>query len=136
MHLPPTDRAHEPPKLLLHRPIALCGLSLKRAKRPLVILGFEHPQEVAHLSGAALVLTAAVMFTITQNSSGFILIGMSLLFGFTNGFGGFANQATLYRQTRAEEIAVASGLYRTFSYMGAIFSSSFAESSLVVALPR
>jgi hypothetical protein len=49
---------------------------------------------------------------------------MSLLLGFTNGFSGFANQATLYTQTPADEIAVASGLYRTFGYIGAIFSSS------------
>jgi MFS family permease len=49
---------------------------------------------------------------------------MTLLFGFANGFASFANQATLYSQAPAEEIAVASGLYRTFSYVGAIFSSS------------
>ena len=76
------------------------------------------------LAGTALVLTAVVMFMITQHSSVLVLIGMSLLFGCANGFSGFANQATLYGQTRAEEIAVASGLYRTFSYIGAIFSSS------------
>ena len=49
---------------------------------------------------------------------------MSLLLGFTNGFGGFANQAALYLQAPAEDIAVASGLFRTFAYIGAIFSSS------------
>jgi hypothetical protein len=49
---------------------------------------------------------------------------MTLLFGVTNGLGSFANQTTLYLQAPAAEIAVASGLYRTFSYVGAIFSSS------------
>ena len=52
------------------------------------------------------------------------MIGMTLLFGLTNGLASFANQATLYVQAPAAEIAVASGLYRTFSYVGAIFSSS------------
>ena len=76
------------------------------------------------LAGAALILAAAVVLTITRNSSIIVLIGMSLLLGFTNGFGGFANQAALYVQTPAEDIAVASGLFRTFAYIGAIFSSN------------
>jgi predicted MFS family arabinose efflux permease len=75
-------------------------------------------------AAVALILTAGVMLLITHESSVLVLIGMSLLFGFTNGFSGFANQATLYVQTPAEDIAVAAGLYRTFSYIGAIFSSS------------
>lgn len=45
-------------------------------------------------------------------------------FGVSNGFSGIANQATLYLQAEAEEIAVASGLQRTFDYIGAIFSAS------------
>ena len=76
------------------------------------------------LAGVALMLTAAVMLLITHDSGIPVLIGMSLLFGFSNGFSGFANQATLYVQTPAGDIAVASGLYRTFGYIGAIFSAS------------
>ncbi|PJJ62312.1 MFS transporter [Compostimonas suwonensis] len=76
------------------------------------------------LAGAALILTAGVMLLITAGSSVLVLIGMSLLFGFANGFSGFANQAALYGQTSADDIAVASGLYRTVSYIGAIFSAS------------
>jgi predicted MFS family arabinose efflux permease len=76
------------------------------------------------LTGVCLVLTGAVMRTITHDSAVAVLIGMSLLFGLANGFSGYANQATLYLQSAADEIAVASGLYRTFAYFGAIFSSS------------
>jgi MFS family permease len=76
------------------------------------------------LTGASLVLTGVVMLFITHSSNVLVLIGMSLLFGFANGFCGFANQAALYVQRPADEIAVASGLYRTFAYFGAIFSSS------------
>jgi MFS family permease len=80
------------------------------------------------LAGVSLILAAAVVLTITRDSSIIVLIGMSLLLGFTNGFGGFANQAALYVQTPAADIAadiaVASGLFRTFAYIGAIFSSS------------
>jgi len=76
------------------------------------------------LASVALLATAAVLLVVTRDSSVFLLLLMSVLFGFTNGLSGFANQATLYVQSPAEEIAVASGLYRTFSYIGAIFSSS------------
>lgn len=75
---------------------------------------------------AALILTGVVILFITHSSSILVvsLIGMSVLFGVTNGFSGFANQAALYMQAPAAEIAVAAGPYRTFSYIGAIFSSS------------
>ena len=76
------------------------------------------------LSGVALILSAGVTLVINKDSSVLALIGMSLLLGCINGFGGFANQAALYMQTPAEDIAVASGLYRTLAYIGAIFSSS------------
>lgn len=79
------------------------------------------------LAGVALILTSVVMLLITSASGVPILIGMSLLFGCANGFGGFANQATLYVQAPAEDIAVASGLYRTANYIGAIFSSSLID---------
>ncbi len=76
------------------------------------------------ITGVTIVLTAVVLLILNQNSSILLMIGMTLLFGMTNGLASFANQATLYVQAPAAEIAVASGLYRTFSYIGAIFSSS------------
>ncbi len=76
------------------------------------------------LGGVALILTAGMMLTITHASPIVVLISMSLLLGLTNGFAGFGNQATLYVQAPAADIAVASGLYRTAAYIGAIFSSS------------
>jgi hypothetical protein len=76
------------------------------------------------LAGVALGLTAGVMLVITHESRVFVLVGMSLLLGVTNGFSGFGNQAALYMQSSADDIAVASGLLRTAAYLGAIFSSS------------
>jgi MFS family permease len=76
------------------------------------------------LAGACFALTGLVMLGITHTSNIIVLIGMSLLFGLANGLSGFANQATLYVQSPADEIAVASGLFRTFAYIGSIFSAS------------
>ena len=76
------------------------------------------------LSGAAPVLAAIVMLFVTAQSSILVLIGVTLLVGLTNGLGGFANQAALYIQSPAEEIAVGAGLLRTSTNLAAIFSSS------------
>jgi MFS family permease len=76
------------------------------------------------VAGGAMIATAIVVMQLQQNSSILLMIGMTLLFGIMNGFSSFANQASLYVFAPAAEIAVASGLSRTFSYVGAIFSSS------------
>jgi hypothetical protein len=65
-----------------------------------------------------------MMVRITNTSSIAWLIAMSMLIGAANGFSGFGNQATLYMQAPAKDIAVAAGLLRTSAYIGAIFSSS------------
>jgi MFS family permease len=76
------------------------------------------------ITGISLVATAGIALTLTHRSSIWLMVVMTLLFGITNGLSSFANQATLYLQAPATEIAVASGLYRTSNYVGAIFSSS------------
>jgi MFS family permease len=76
------------------------------------------------ITGVVLVVAAVMLLIITSGSSIILLIGMSLLVGIANGFGGFGNQAALYLQSPPEQIAVASGLLRTATYVGAIFSSS------------
>jgi MFS family permease len=76
------------------------------------------------LGAAALVLTGGMLLLIGRSSPLVLLVGMSVLFGLTNGFCSFANQAALYVQSPPETVAVASGLFRTFGYLGAIFSAS------------
>ena len=76
------------------------------------------------IGGAAIIGSGVALWFLSSTSSVLFMIGVSLLLGLTNGFTGFANQACLYSQAPADEIAVASGLYRTFAYIGAIFSSS------------
>lgn len=76
------------------------------------------------LAAVAQTLAAAVLLAITSRSTIIELVAMSLLLGLTSGFAGFGNQATLYLQTPAEDIAVAAGLLRTSAYLGAIFSAS------------
>ena len=76
------------------------------------------------LSGVALVATSLMMIAADGGTPMALLLAMTGLLGFANGFAGFANQTALYVQSSAEGIAVAAGLYRTFAYIGAIFSAS------------
>jgi predicted MFS family arabinose efflux permease len=101
--------------------LPLSGLSIVLAR----VVSTRGWVRVPLIVGSATVIAAAlVMLAMGQGSPVWVMIGMSLLVGATNGLTGFANQATLYVQAPAAEIAVASGLYRTFAYIGAIFSSS------------
>lgn len=76
------------------------------------------------LGALAIAAAAALLLLMDANTSVWLLLLMAALLGVANGLTGFANQASLYVQAPAAEIAVASGLYRTFAYIGAIFSSS------------
>src|SRR6202035_151451 len=52
------------------------------------------------------------------------LVVVSLLFGVATGAGASANQTALYTQAGAGQIGTASGLLRTFGYLGSIASSA------------
>jgi MFS family permease len=76
------------------------------------------------LGALAIAAAATILLLMDAHTSVWLLLLMAALLGVANGLTGFANQASLYVQAPAGEIAVASGLYRTFAYIGAIFSSS------------
>ena len=81
----------------------------------------------ALVSGALTVIAAgAVLMVVQADMPGLVavLVGMSVLFGAANGLTNVAIQTALYLQAPAEQIGTASGLLRTFGYIGAIFSSS------------
>lgn len=65
-----------------------------------------------------------VMLAMRHDSPVTMLIAMSVLMGLANGLNSFANQAALYIQSPPSQIGVASGLYRTFAYFGAIASAT------------
>ncbi len=104
---------------LIMVPLSLTGIVLARlnstrgwVRVPLVV------------GAAALSATGLAMLGLDSASPLVALLGLSVLFGIPNGLSSFANQAALYVQAPADEIAVAAGLQRTSAYLGAIFSSS------------
>jgi MFS family permease len=104
---------------LLLLPLSGTGIVLARivsvrgwVRRPLIV------------GALALIGTGVAALFIDHRAGVLVLLGLTLLFGTTNGLSNFANQTTLYVQSPSETFAVASGLYRTASYLGAIFSAS------------
>ncbi len=72
---------------------------------------------------ACLAGSAGVLLLTGTTPIGWIIV-VTLLFGVTLGTGASANQTALYAQVPPEQIGTASGLFRTFGYIGSIASSA------------
>jgi len=77
------------------------------------------------LIGTGVLLSAsAALLTVGAGAAVVVLITVGVLFGIPNGLNVVANQAAMYRQAPAGQPGVASGLFRTAQYIGAIFAAS------------
>jgi MFS family permease len=75
--------------------------------------------------GAACCLAASAgVLALTTSTPIVWLVVVTLIFGITLGTSVSANQTTLYAQVTAGQIGTASGLFRTFGYIGSIASSA------------
>jgi MFS family permease len=72
---------------------------------------------------ACLAGSAGVLALTTSTPIAWIVV-VSLLFGVATGTGASANQTALYTQVPGAQIGTASGLLRTFGYIGSIASSA------------
>jgi MFS family permease len=72
---------------------------------------------------ACLVGSAGVLILVTSTPIVWIAV-ITLFFGITLGASLSANQTTLYAQVTPDQIGTASGLFRTFGYLGSIASSA------------
>ncbi|HEY1702430.1 MAG TPA: MFS transporter [Trebonia sp.] len=72
---------------------------------------------------ACLVGSAGVLFLSGSVWIGWI-VAITLVFGLVTGFASAGNQTALYSQAPAEQLGTASGLLRTFGYVGSIASSA------------
>jgi MFS family permease len=78
------------------------------------------------LIAAALSMVAgsAGILLLTTHSPVILIIAVMLVFGITIGTTTIGNQTALYTQAPAEHIGTASGLFRTFGYVGSIGSAA------------
>ncbi|MBM9509307.1 MFS transporter [Actinacidiphila acididurans] len=75
-------------------------------------------------AGFALALGAAGILLLTATSPRLLILLITLLFGVTLGAGISAGQTALYLQAAPDQVGTASGLLRTFTYVGSIASST------------
>ena len=77
------------------------------------------------LAAAVLMLLGAVAaLFLTSRSPVAAIVAVTALFGLMSGTHNVTNQAALYRDAPAEKVGTASGLLRTFGYVGSIASAT------------
>ncbi|MEW2545987.1 MFS transporter [Streptomyces sp. NPDC047002] len=75
-------------------------------------------------AGAALTVGAAGICFLTSTTPLLLVVAVAFVFGVTLGAGNSASQTSLYLQAGQDQVGTASGLLRTFTYVGSIASST------------
>jgi MFS family permease len=104
--------------LLLLPTSVISGVVVVPISRRNLVRGPVIVAAVACLAGSA----GALLLT-SDTATGWIVL-ITLLFGVALGAGASGNQIALYTQAPPEQLGVASGLFRTFGYIGSIASSA------------
>jgi MFS family permease len=73
--------------------------------------------------GSMLVASAGILF-VTSHSPAVLVLAVMMIFGLTVGTTTVSNQTAVYLQAPADQIGIASGLFRTFGYLGSIASAT------------
>ncbi|MFI9834538.1 MFS transporter [Streptomyces sp. NPDC051913] len=103
--------------LILPMSVFAALISLPFARRNLV-------RPALYCTAAAAVVGPACLLLFTSTTPVWALVLITMVFGIVSGLGVIGNQAALYQQAPAEAVGVAAGLMRTFTYLGAVLSSS------------
>jgi MFS family permease len=76
------------------------------------------------VGAASFVLATLAVTLFTSQTPVLAIVGVTLLFAITLGTTSVSNQTALYTQAPADQVGTAAGLFRTFSYLGSIASST------------
>ena len=76
------------------------------------------------LAAVSCLAASAGVLLLTRSTPLAWIVLVTLVFGITLGSGASANQTALYTQVASAQIGTASGLFRTFGYVGSIGSSA------------
>jgi MFS family permease len=96
----------------------LAGLVISPAARRNLVRGPVIAAAIACLIGSA-----GVLMLTSSTWIGWVVV-ITLVFGLVSGLSAAGNQTALYAQAPAEQLGTASGLLRTFGYVGSIASSA------------
>ncbi|MFD8280210.1 MFS transporter [Streptomyces solisilvae] len=76
------------------------------------------------VSALLLLVGAAATLFLDSGTPLIVVVAITAVFGLTSGAGNVANQTVLYREAPPESVGTASGLLRTFGYIGSIASAA------------
>lgn len=103
--------------LVLPMSVFAALVSVPFARRGLV-------RSALYCTAVAAVLGPVGLLLFTSTTPIWVMVLITMVFGVVSGLGVIGNQAALYQQAPAEAVGVAAGLMRTFTYLGAVLSSS------------
>jgi MFS family permease len=104
--------------------LALIPMGVLSAVTGRVVSRFTRLRGSLIVSAVTLVLGAIAMLFLTSHSPLAAVICVTVLFGLVAGFGNVTNQTVLYKEAPAEKVGTASGLLRTFGYIGSIAAAT------------
>jgi MFS family permease len=104
--------------------LALIPMGLLSAGTARVVSRSAKLRPALIVSAIALIVGAVGTLFLTSHSPLVAIIGVTALFGLVAGFGNVTNQTALYKESPPEKVGTASGLLRTFGYVGSIAAAT------------
>ncbi len=104
--------------------LILLPMGLLSAVAARLVANYVNVRTPLILGAALLVLGSIASLFLTSGTPIIAIIGVTALFGLMSGISNLSNQTALYRVAPAEKLGTASGLLRTFGYVGSIASAT------------
>jgi nicotinamidase-related amidase/predicted MFS family arabinose efflux permease len=104
--------------------LVLLPMGLLSAVAARLVANYVNVRMPLIVGAALLVLGSIASLFLTSGTPIIAIIGVTALFGLMSGISNLSNQTALYRVAPAEKLGTASGLLRTFGYVGSIASAT------------
>lgn len=104
--------------------LALLPMGLLSAAAARAVANYVNVRTPLIVAAVLLVAGSICSLFLTSSTPVPAVIGVTALFGLMSGLSNLANQTALYRESPAEKLGTASGLLRTFGYVGSIASAT------------
>ncbi|MFI5752226.1 MFS transporter [Streptomyces sp. NPDC051644] len=104
--------------------LALLPMGLLSAIAARIVANHVNVRRPLIVAAVLLVLGSIGSLFLTSTTPVIAVIGVTALFGIMSGVSNLSNQTALYREAPPEKLGTASGLLRTFGYVGSITSAT------------
>lgn len=104
--------------------LVLLPMGLLSAVAARLVANYVNVRKPLILAAALLMLGSIASLFLTSGTPIIAIVGVTALFGLMSGISNLSNQTALYRAAPAEKLGTASGLLRTFGYVGSIASAT------------